>query len=167
MSQKTCFVTIGATASFGALIEAAVSPSFLKVLEAQGYTDLLVQYGEDGKELYEKALQQAKDTGKVKVSGFDLDKGGLGRYMRQAKAVGASNKDSNEGVVISHAGRSLQLIDLSRSATDDLRQVPEPFSTPSGSASLSSSSRTPTCWTTTKSSWPRRCRSRSTSCTAS
>lgn len=105
MSQKTCFLTIGATASFSALVEAALKPDFVSALEAQGYTDLLVQYGEGGKEIYDKALQQSKGASKLKVSGFDLDKSGLGRYMRQAKAVGASNKDSSEGVVISHAGK--------------------------------------------------------------
>lgn len=104
MSAKTCFVTIGATASFSALVEAALKSDFVKALEGQGYTDLIVQYGEGGKEVYEEALKKLGNAGKVKISGFDLDKGGLGRYMRQAKAVGASNKDSNEGVVISHAG---------------------------------------------------------------
>lgn len=104
MSQKTCFVTVGATASFAALVEATLKPDFVKALQELGYTDLLVQYGEGGKELYDKAVQQSKGASKVKISGFDLDKGGLGRYMRQAKAVGASNKDANEGVVISHAG---------------------------------------------------------------
>ena len=104
MSQKTCFVTIGATASFSSLIQAVLAPDFRKALEAQGYTDLLVQYGEDGEQLYEQSKSKSGSS-KIKISAFDLDKSGLGRYMRQAKATGPSNKDASEGVVISHAGR--------------------------------------------------------------
>lgn len=100
--QKACFVTVGATASFSSLVRAVVSSDFCKALEKQGYTDLLVQYGQDGKALYEQCLQEAKTTERLKLQGFDLDKAGLGRYMRQAK--GLDNKDSVEGVVISHAG---------------------------------------------------------------
>lgn len=98
MASKTCFVTIGATASFSALVQAVLTTSFVVALDKQGYGELLVQYGADGKELYETALKCVQGSS-VKISGFDLDKTGLGRYMRQAK-------DSN-GVVISHAGRSL------------------------------------------------------------
>lgn len=105
MSQKTCFVTIGATASFTALIKAVLTPDFLTALQSQGYTDLLVQYGEGGKQLYEQSLQGAKASN-VNISGFDLDKAGLGKYMRQAKAMVSSNKDASEGVIIAHAGRS-------------------------------------------------------------
>ena len=106
MSQKTCFVTIGATASFERLIESVLKPDFVKALEEQGYTDLLVQYGEGGKDLYEVyEYQVPKDTTTLKITGFDLDKAGLGKYMRQAKAAGASNKGASEGVVISHAGK--------------------------------------------------------------
>jgi beta-1,4-N-acetylglucosaminyltransferase len=103
MSSKLCFLTVGATASFSALIEAAVSPPFLSALEAQGYTELSVQYGQDGKQRFEKCKAAAQSSSpKVKVTGFDLDKLGLGKHMRRAK--GGSNNDSTEGVVISHAG---------------------------------------------------------------
>lgn len=135
MSQKTCFVTVGATASFTALIEAALKPDFTKALEAQGYTDLLIQYGQGGKAIYDKAVQQSKGTSKLKISGFDLDKSGLGRYMRQAKAVGASNKDASEGVVISHAGISHRAHSLSQQHLTRLSQAPAPSSKPSASAS--------------------------------
>jgi beta-1,4-N-acetylglucosaminyltransferase len=104
-STKLCFLTVGATASFSALIEAAVSPAFLAALEAQGYTELSVQYGQDGKSLFEKCKAAAQSSSpKVKVTGFDLDKLGLGKHMRRAK--GGSSKESDEGVVISHAGKS-------------------------------------------------------------
>ena len=97
---KLCFLTVGATASFTALIEAAVSPAFLTALESQGYTELSVQYGKDGKQLFEKCKSIAQASSKLKVSGFDLDNAGLGRHMRRAKGA----KDAVEGVVISHAG---------------------------------------------------------------
>ncbi|EMC92435.1 glycosyltransferase family 1 protein [Baudoinia panamericana UAMH 10762] len=106
MSQKTCFVTVGATASFTALIRAVLEADFLTALQNNGYTELLVQYGEGGKQLFDThsktAINAAKDEGnEIKISGFDLDKAGLGRYMRQAKGA---NLGAGEGVVISHAG---------------------------------------------------------------
>jgi beta-1,4-N-acetylglucosaminyltransferase len=100
MSSKLCFLTIGATASFSALIEAAVSPAFLSALESQGYTELSVQYGQEGKQLFEKCRAVAPGNLNLKVTGFDLDRSGLGRHMRRAKGA----KDASEGVVISHAG---------------------------------------------------------------
>jgi beta-1,4-N-acetylglucosaminyltransferase len=112
MSSKLCFLTVGATASFSALIESAVSPAFLAALEAQGYTELSVQYGQDGKNLFEKCkaavAQQTTTAPKVKVTGFDLDRLGLGKHMRRAKG-GSSSNDSTEGVVISHAGKHAYL----------------------------------------------------------
>jgi len=103
MTSKLCFLTVGATASFSALIEAAISPAFLAALESQGYTELSVQYGQDGKQLFEKCKATAQSTSsKVKVTGFDLDRLGLGKHMRRAK--GGSGNESMEGVVVSHAG---------------------------------------------------------------
>ncbi|KAK4539139.1 hypothetical protein LTR36_001451 [Oleoguttula mirabilis] len=113
---KTCFVTIGATASFTSLIQAALSAPFLSALQNHGYTDLLLQYGEDGKGFFDGCMQQAQATvssSGLKVSGFALDKAGLGKYMRQAKGLGA--KGAQEGVVISHAG-SGTILDALRTA---------------------------------------------------
>lgn len=101
---KTCFVTIGATASFSSLIRAVLSADFFQALELHGYTELLVQYGKDGQKLYEENVTAAVNTesGSVlQVNGFALDKAGLQRYMLQAKG---SKNASEEGVVISHAG---------------------------------------------------------------
>ncbi|KAK4504159.1 hypothetical protein PRZ48_005075 [Zasmidium cellare] len=102
-TSKTCFVTIGATASFSGLVKAVLSAEFFQALESQGYTELLVQYGQDGEELFNTCVTEAKNTesGSVlKVHGFPLDKAGLTRYMTQARG----GKDGQEGVVISHAG---------------------------------------------------------------
>lgn len=102
-AHKLAFLTIGATAEFPALVEAAVTPQFLKALEAQEYTELLVQYGQDGKPSFEKCQKLASQSGSsIKVSGFGIDKLGLGRYMRRAKG----GDREKEGVVISHAGQS-------------------------------------------------------------
>lgn len=102
MPGKTCFVTIGATASFIGLIKAALAPEFLSALESQGYTELLVQYGQGGKELFDGCIG-ALDNINLHVHGFDLDKAGLAPYMLRAKGGPRNGRD--EGVVISHAGR--------------------------------------------------------------
>ena len=100
--QKLCFVSVGATASFAALIKTTLSPPFLSALQKQGYTELLVQYGEDGKDTFESLSKQVKGSD-IKISGFALDKAGLGRYMRRAKG---GSKTTEEGVVVCHAGMS-------------------------------------------------------------
>ncbi|CAK3739696.1 glycosyltransferase family 1 [Lecanosticta acicola] len=102
-NQKTCFVTIGATASFSSLIQDVLSPTFFKALELNGFTELLVQYGQDGQEFFNSCMTIAKNTesGSVlEVAGFPLDSVGLAKYMMRAKG----GKDRQEGVVISHAG---------------------------------------------------------------
>lgn len=96
-------MTIGATASFSSLVKAVLQHDFLAALEKQGYTDLLVQYGADGQQLFDSQMTAAKnsESGSVlNITGFTIDKAGLARYMKQAKG----GKDSQEGVVISHAG---------------------------------------------------------------
>ena len=101
-SQKVCFVTIGATASFDSLLRAAVHPSFLDALKECGYTDLRLQYGKTGKGILQEAKRQ-KISG-LELTGFDFNKQGLGAEMRAAKG-----EDGRvEGVVISHAGSLAQ-----------------------------------------------------------
>lgn len=104
LSKKVCLVTIGATASFATLIRAILSAAFFEALKAHQYTDLLVQYGADGEELYTTQLKQVQNNGlyeDITTSGFGLDSTGLGAHMRLAKTGGAKG---TEGVVISHAG---------------------------------------------------------------
>lgn len=98
---KTCFVTIGATASFTGLIRATLAPGFLKALQSKGYTELQVQYGQGGKELFDGCIG-ALDNINLHIHGFDLDKAGLAPYMLRAK--GGQRIGRDEGVVISHAG---------------------------------------------------------------
>lgn len=101
MSQKTAFVTVGATASFPGLIQHTLSPAFLTALTEHGYTSLNVQYGAGGAELFKSCEGECKSAGSsIQVTGFEIEKSGLGKHMRQVKG----GRDAQEGVVISHAG---------------------------------------------------------------
>ncbi|KAL6721381.1 N-acetylglucosaminyldiphosphodolichol N-acetylglucosaminyltransferase catalytic subunit alg13 [Lecanora helva] len=120
--QKVCFVTIGATASFNALIEAMLSQTFLTTLKQHGYTELRLQHGLEGGALLKSfhASRTAEET-PLKITGFDFNKKGLGAEMLAAKG---SNGGSSEGVVISHAG-SGSILDALRIAVP-LIVVPNP-----------------------------------------
>ena len=106
--QKTCFVTIGATAAFTDLIRAVLSSDFCTALETQNYTHLLVQYGQNGKLLFDKCLFNLNTTPtKLQISGFDLDPSGLRHHILRTNAHSPSlpsGTDAVPGVVISHAG---------------------------------------------------------------
>lgn len=102
--RRTCFVTIGATAKFDALIQAVLSHSFLKALQALNYTDIVIQHGTEGGELYQ-AFTRTNPIGSegrcgLQVNGFDFKKQGLDLEMRSAKGT----TKGTVGVVISHAG---------------------------------------------------------------
>ncbi|WPH01409.1 Hypothetical protein R9X50_00425400 [Acrodontium crateriforme] len=111
-TKKTCFLTVGATASFLPLVSAALTTDFLAALSKHGYSDLIIQYGSvaDGKEHFEQSMTETESQRKksiVNVRGFALDPAGLGAYMREAKGISASKASREkleEGVVISHAG---------------------------------------------------------------
>ncbi|KAK3064748.1 hypothetical protein LTS18_004367 [Coniosporium uncinatum] len=100
---KVCFVTIGATASFDALIQACFQPDFIVALAAANYTDLLVQYGRDGQRLFEE-LSSRQELKSIVTRGFDFNSKGLGEEMRAAKGTKEKGRESAEGVVLSHAG---------------------------------------------------------------
>ena len=108
---KLCFVTIGATASFNGLLTAVFGDPFLEALRDANYTDLLVQFGKDGKAIFDKftagATEGSKERYGLNISGFDFNARGLGQEMRKAKSDAATGKV--EGVVISHAGMAFFL----------------------------------------------------------
>lgn len=110
-SRKTCFVTIGATAAFNSLLKAVLEPSFLEALRKARYTDLLLQYGKDGRWILDDAVgkyeQDATTRFGINIDGFDFNKAGLGEEMRLAK--GADKHGRDEGVVISHAGMTFSI----------------------------------------------------------
>lgn len=106
---KRCLVTVGATAAFTSLIRTVLEQPFLESLRDQGYTELRVQYGKDGKKTFEDYLWVLSDDLKkrmnIAISGFDFDKNGLQEEMLAAKRVyGRSKYQGVEGCVISHAG---------------------------------------------------------------
>lgn len=103
--QKVCFITIGATAGFDALIRASLSAPFLRALQSANYTHLTLQHGTSGAEIFSgftasNAINSAGRYG-LSITGFAFKKHGLGAEMRAAKGSGDSN---TEGLVISHAG---------------------------------------------------------------
>ncbi|MCJ1250420.1 N-acetylglucosaminyldiphosphodolichol N-acetylglucosaminyltransferase catalytic subunit alg13 [Trapelia coarctata] len=98
--KKLCFVTIGATASFDALINAVLGEAFLETLKSAGYTDLLIQHGLEGEKILKEFKLDTSQEHGIRVKGFAFNKKGLGEEMRAAKG----GKDDVEGVVISHAG---------------------------------------------------------------
>ena len=110
-SQKLCFVTIGATASFDNLLRAVLQPSFLQTLQDAEYTDLRIQYGTEGRPIFDDFVSRnenaIKDRFKIRLTGFDFDKNGLNAEMRAVKGNGLRAPERGaavEGAVISHAG---------------------------------------------------------------
>ena len=153
-SKKVCFVTIGATASFNALLEAVLTRTFLEALEAFGYTDLLLQYGLEGAAIldkYREMNQAVSNTRhKIKIDGFDFNKQGLGQEMRAAK--GETNH--SEGVVISHAGIAIYIFCFMYSRLKFGKELVL-FSMLFAFLYRLSSSQIPRSWITIKSSWQR------------
>lgn len=107
--SRSCFVTIGATASFDGLLSAIFEGAFLEALRDANYTDLLVQYGQDGKAIFDKFTSENAEGSKerfgLNITGFDFNSRGLGQEMREAKSDKSGAKA--EGMVISHAGTNI------------------------------------------------------------
>ena len=107
--KRSCFVTIGATATFDSLITAALQPNFLCALRDHGFTNLLIQYGKgrSAYEEFENVFPAGCDTRcGINIQGFDFNPQGLRTEMLIAKgAKREALRDVREGVVISHAGK--------------------------------------------------------------
>ncbi|PWY88520.1 UDP-N-acetylglucosamine transferase subunit alg13 [Aspergillus heteromorphus CBS 117.55] len=103
---KVCFVTVGATASFHELLQTILQEDFLQVLRRFGYTNLLIQYGKDGKSVWDAFERQyPPHTGcrnGLLVEGFDFNPDGLDEEMRMARSNLSKGHDG--GLIISHAG---------------------------------------------------------------
>ncbi|MCJ1404730.1 N-acetylglucosaminyldiphosphodolichol N-acetylglucosaminyltransferase catalytic subunit alg13 [Xylographa trunciseda] len=97
--KKLCFLTVGATAPFDALITASLSGPFLAALRAASYTDLLLQHGSSAVFAPRAAAAAGQEHG-LTVQGFEFNREGLGREMRAAKGTAGGV----EGCVVSHAG---------------------------------------------------------------
>jgi beta-1,4-N-acetylglucosaminyltransferase len=102
--RKRCFVTIGATAGFNSLVRGVLEPSFFQALKEAGYTELRIQHGDEGAQIFEdngnSEYDDILEQYGIHVTGFDFNKSGLGAEMKAAKG----GDDAEEGTVISHAG---------------------------------------------------------------
>ncbi|PNS19176.1 UDP-N-acetylglucosamine transferase subunit alg13 [Sphaceloma murrayae] len=105
-SRRTCFVTIGATASFDRLIRSVLTRDFIQALARHGYTELIVQFGAGGEDIFHACTSPPSSKEivicGVEVRGFSVDTQGLDHYMKRAKGV--HDQAVGEGCVISHAG---------------------------------------------------------------
>jgi beta-1,4-N-acetylglucosaminyltransferase len=106
--RRYCFVTVGVTASFKALLSEVLSLPFLQALREAEYTDLVVQYGKDGKPIYDDFNEKYPDTSDrrcgIMIRGFDFDPDGLTKEMVVVRPGDEQGAQHQEGVVISHAG---------------------------------------------------------------
>lgn len=113
-TRKLCFVTVGATASFHLLLRSILDSVFLESLKRHGYTDLLIQYGKDGQEIFDQFMtaypRGELDRYGINIGGFDFNEAGLDDEMRLAKAKPSESRSS--GLVISHAGEFCSSIKL-------------------------------------------------------
>ncbi|GAB1316261.1 N-acetylglucosaminyldiphosphodolichol N-acetylglucosaminyltransferase catalytic subunit alg13 [Madurella fahalii] len=98
---RRCFVTVGATASFRALIEEVSSPSFLQCLAEHGYTRLDVQCGPDY-QLFEQRINSLRDEDKHGIEiGMFAYTDAMADYMLACRGeIGVRPA----GCVISHGG---------------------------------------------------------------
>jgi beta-1,4-N-acetylglucosaminyltransferase len=99
---KIIFVTIGATASFDALIRATLQPTFLHTLTDNGYTKLIIQFGRGGDVLFQSLCMEAQSQGPygLSVEGFEF----TDDMMEEMRVVKKEEEGREEGVVLCHAG---------------------------------------------------------------
>ena len=97
---KECLITIGATAKFPELIQAALSEECLRKFIECGFTHLNFQYG-NSQELFDTL--KATDVKGLDIRGFGFDAAGLNKQIR---ACQAKDGVSLQGLVICHAGEN-------------------------------------------------------------
>ncbi|KAJ5898920.1 UDP-N-acetylglucosamine transferase subunit alg13 [Penicillium taxi] len=104
-STRTCFVTVGASASFKPLLRYVLSEPFFRQLVLSDFTHLIVQYGHDGESLWEQFLNDNPTDSEtlhgLALGGFDF-KPSLAPYMELVTADDEQHRKL--GIVISHAG---------------------------------------------------------------
>jgi beta-1,4-N-acetylglucosaminyltransferase len=104
---KVCFVTIGATAPFNLLLSNVLNTRFLDSLSLYGYTDLLIQFGNEGRVIFEEYMHKYPfgECG-LNISGFDFNKTGLSQEMLSTKGNKDAGRRRAEGMILSHAGNA-------------------------------------------------------------
>jgi beta-1,4-N-acetylglucosaminyltransferase len=105
--MKLCFVTVGATAAFRKLLEQVLTSDFTKTLAGHGYTHLLVQYGKDGKELFDEFAANLEAHNGLTFGGFDFQPS-IDGFMLQT--VERKVYDRERGLIICHAGMTLRFL---------------------------------------------------------
>lgn len=124
--SKRCFVTIGATAPFDSLLRAVLEPRFLQALHDAQYTELRLQYGLEGKRIFDQKFaeiaQKAKAQLGIDITGFGFNEKGLQGEINALRGRSAPGiADPNEGIVISHAGLYLEEVSVHRLTMGRLR----------------------------------------------
>ncbi|KAJ5349770.1 hypothetical protein N7541_007497 [Penicillium brevicompactum] len=107
--MKLCFVTVGATASFEALLEQVLTSEFLETLADRDYTHLLLQYGKDGEKIYNNFLQSGVSHHGLTLGGFDF------KPSIEPEMVMTTEREKppqERGLVICHAGSGTVLAGL-------------------------------------------------------
>ncbi|KAJ8121575.1 hypothetical protein O1611_g10067 [Lasiodiplodia mahajangana] len=100
---RTAFVTIGATASFRALLQEVVSEAFLLVLKSQDFTNLIVQCGPELEYFNSIKPDHAYESYGLEIAAFSYAPD-LKPYFMQAAHSEEIDNMRRSGVVISHAG---------------------------------------------------------------
>lgn len=95
--RKECLITVGATASFEELVQAALEPENLKLLKDNGFTTINFQCGPSLNTFHE--LKPAASG--LDLVAFDFNKDGLHQEIMACKEVPGK---SAKGLAISHAG---------------------------------------------------------------
>jgi beta-1,4-N-acetylglucosaminyltransferase len=101
---KECLITVGATAIFPELIQAALTQESLQAFVENGFTRLNFQCGES---MSSFESLRPKDTRGLEVKAFDFNKNGLNKEMR---ATQAKEGVSKKGLVICHAGMCFRVL---------------------------------------------------------
>lgn len=102
--EKECLITIGATAKFESLLQAALTPECLQAFAANSFTRLNFQCGESY-DIFE-TLRPTETYG-IDIRAFDFNKNGLNKEMR---ACQAKDGVSAKGLIICHAGMCFILL---------------------------------------------------------
>jgi hypothetical protein len=97
--RKECLITTGATAPFPQLISAVLQPESLKKFVDLGFTKLTFQVGTSLDYLHD--IKPPSMLG-MEMAAFDFNPNGLAQEM---KACIQREGESQEGLVITHAGR--------------------------------------------------------------
>lgn len=112
---RTILVTVGATASFKALIQEVISDEFLSAIAALGYNRMIVQCGQDYEWFESNRPHPGPQSHGVYISGFDFDHD-IRKYMMKCtpsegnKLRGPDDVEKRGmGLIISHAGSGTML----------------------------------------------------------